>query len=359
MNNTSSPYRDFLHMSAEQAAIYTEHIVRVQEVRLSDLAYAVVGTDGPVDGLDGTFESLKVFWPWYVDFARADFPGLHDGLLPAREVRQHAETRPNLASELVEAYVFEVLSRIDPGAKWVAYRGTPDDNSNGETVISLTSGMWKALDSEFGATTRLLLESFRQGPAGWQEGSYLASMVWSRLLGRVDRAEAERQKTGPSILRPYLDQPPIAVSDPRRQVPELGPLTHRLPWEKGGPGLLHEELVIAKLGKDLGEYESASPLDAKTVLTALLALGVRTRDGKPPTLKSLQSDEESFVLGADDRIEILTFGHRRKLRQIGIDAYFEAERDWAPRRYALAVLAQDLGAIMSPDGDFPNVVIRP
>ena len=359
MNTEASPYRDFLHMSAEQAATYTDHIIRLQEVRLSDLANAVAATGGPIERLDGSFESLKVFWPWYVEFARAGFPGLHDGLLPAREVRLHAETRSHLAAELVEAYVFEVLSRIDPGAKWVAYRGTPYDNSNGETVVSLTSGMWKALDSEFGATTRLLLESFAQGTAEWQEDSYLASAVWSRLLGRVDRAEAERQKAGPSILRPYLDQPPIAVSDPRRQVPELGPLTHRPPWELGGPETLHEELVIAKLGMDLGEYESASPLDAKKVLTALLALGVRTRDGKPPTLKSLQSDEESFVFGADDRIEILTFGHRRKLRQIGIDAYFEAEEDWAPRRYALAVLAQDLGAIMSPDGDFPNVVIRP
>ena len=115
MSNAASPYRDFLHMSAEQAAMYTDHIIRAQEVRLSDLAYSVAATGGPIERLDGSFESLKVFWPWYVDFARAGFPNLHDGLLPAREVRQNAETRPNLAAELVEAYVFEVLSRIDPG----------------------------------------------------------------------------------------------------------------------------------------------------------------------------------------------------------------------------------------------------
>lgn len=151
MNNEGSPYRDFLHMSAEQAATYTDHIVSVQEVRLSDLAFTVAGTGGPIERLDGSFESLKVLWPWYIGYALADFPGLENDRLPAMTVRRHPHTPSDLGAELIEAYVFEVLARISPGARRAAYRGTDYDGDNGRTVVYLRSAMRLHLDTLAGS----------------------------------------------------------------------------------------------------------------------------------------------------------------------------------------------------------------
>lgn len=119
-------------MTPAQAEEWLAFIQASEQQRLHELAQWVSKTNGPLDELDSSVDSLDVIWLWFLDFISQDFGHLIPaGILSDEYV---AFDRPSecgqldYAAEALVAYVFQVLRRSNPDAEWRLF---PDEDFPG------------------------------------------------------------------------------------------------------------------------------------------------------------------------------------------------------------------------------------
>lgn len=198
--------------------------------RLHSLARWVANTDGPLDGLDSTLESLDTLWAWFLDFM---VEGLARQISPdARSDRDTAfDVTPtngpaDLAAEAIAEYTLQVIRQTHPDAEWSLH---PHEASSGpmlfENEVGVTTrGEWHFLHA---LTGNLVLRALRGVPQALT-ATRLRDIVVEDLPGTI----SEQRKAPRFMLRdalnfvgPTLEPPHFSSCDSDRPSAATAPPT--------------------------------------------------------------------------------------------------------------------------------------
>lgn len=323
-------------LSFSDAQAYCEWVQRREPARLAELVRWLRATDGPIEDLDASVESLVPLWTWFLGFVYAGLPGVEDDALVGwwtePEPGQAADTgtvphgwyepppagsgrpdplarRTQYAGEAIGHYLMLVCRRLDPDAHWVVHRETtaqraaisPCQHHTGIAVTGSELVIWDAL---------------RNGVSGARDRSP-RHVVPTRLrdvffVHRAPELHPGAQPRGAPVL---LDLPPGAVEPPRwtpsalsgeGQTPEGStalPAVHPVEPATGvSDGLpLGEFEMINGPREGLDDPALLTPLDAQALARGLTQLGFRFGDSggdRAPRAADLLQDDAQAVRDA-------------------------------------------------------------
>jgi len=344
---------DFSTLTAEQAAQFREHVVGREDARLADLARWVAATTGPLDALDGSIDSIEALWVWFLKFRASKFPGVPDGPRPSVLIEMSKAPpklreywRSQYVAETMQHYLFRVVRRVDPGARW-AVQPDPASEEFQRTVI-VTGG--RSVDITSPIMTMAMIAHIGvvlvDEPTKLQE-NFLHYFGWSDDVPAV--------APGPSVLAPYLEQPVVALDDPRRQPPVFEQVAGRAVEKRGEGGVPApakaekvattpdetaplSDLILASQGSELENLESAKPISATSVATTMKKLGFVDAEGKRISAAKLRAPEGQFVLG-NDLVLVETIAAGGRLRALMVQPINIKKDAWGEVFAAFVALA--------------------
>ncbi len=315
---------NFDETSLEQATAFHEYFLSVRDIRLRDLAWAM--KDSPEIGLmDGSLESLVPLWIWARQHAAAGLPSVSRFDRPASAIFLGAPPdkmdRYNVLGETIERYVLEAALAARPQLVWaIGIRSFPDDWRHHRTTLRIPNGGF------FGSSG--------MGKQLWLHAQHLVrkrdDMIF--LTVTMDYHDGVSVPTGPSILTPFLDLPPLAWDDPARIPPIASEIGLGTPVTLAGPELAEpqsgeSELIFAAIGTDVEDLAHARPLDEPAIAAVLAELGFEAR-----FLEDALRVSETQLLHPSSAILVEVFAHRDRLRGL----HFELH---GPEQENLAVVA--------------------
>ena len=350
----------FKELSDAGAAIYRAHVIARGPARLQSLARALWSSDGPIEEMDGSLESLKPLWKWWVDYARNGFPGGELGVSSrVRALSTPAELEeigvfpspPSLES--MQHYVFEVARHIDPEVRWdyPPRRKRVQDVGLNETGLRLGNGMIIDLANNLAIAASAAREgrSDRMG-APYDRDTFLFDEV-TKYLRDVKTSSSSVQ--GESLLTPLLELPTIIWDDPMK----VTPLETEAEAEARGaiavpePSRAGEDTLLIGRGADFDELPTAPPLDETIAARALNEVGFRTTRGGPVDPATLAEGTQYFEL-PDSGASIESEAHGGRLRSLILGPIALTESEWGDLRSELQKLATTLSAELRGEGDY-------
>jgi hypothetical protein len=189
-------------LPASDALAFRDAVVAREPSRLAELAGWLLATEGPIDELDASVESLVVLWPWFLGFVEAGCPGVPAGTVGQLWVDDGVTPRParagrTYAAEAIGHYLMLVARRLDPSAHWAAQTWKPvNDIHYQQTGILLrtkafvipdvfvNAAVRSALDMPPGRRTRHEPEGLRDLFLLWANAPAAASHRSRRLVAR-------------------------------------------------------------------------------------------------------------------------------------------------------------------------------
>lgn len=210
----------FFDLTHDEALRFRDHVQARHAARLSDLAWSLADTDGPVDELDGSEQSLVPLWAWFKGFVKRGLPGVAPQAQSSMSRRLGRAATENdriyFAAEMLEHYAFEVVRRTHPDVRWGVYRqvGRGRDLDQNLTGFEFPDGVVTPIGWRFATITLQFLD-----------GDEVASTdeALRNLVRRVYRvpASGSAHAPGPSLLAPLLAAPRVSDDDPSRLVPDV------------------------------------------------------------------------------------------------------------------------------------------
>jgi len=294
--------------------------------------------------MDATAASLVTLWEWFLGEARADLPGVAANAQPSISVflssrRPRPEWRARAAAEPIVHYVFEVLRKEFPTARWVLDPFSKPNQTSYQEPGVLLPGPRCVLVREF------VLRGARgavQGPRRAGKSDWLLTEMelfgWQRPVDEV---------RGASILAPLLDLPRVGPDDPVRRVPvAVAPEA----MDDGSWSMSDVGAMLA-IRPDLdAELDAWPPLDEELVAERLAAGGWHTPEGGPITAALVRTDGAVLVWGDDQvQLEVTTAGGRARFLKLDIMRITDAE--WAAVLAGLEELAERLGGGLGVPGE--------
>ncbi len=341
---SSQSLGSFAYVAARSAEEYVAWLGRVHEARLQDLAVWLRDRGGPLEEMDATAASLVTLWEWAVGEIRAGVPGIAADARPSTAVflrsTAGAESfREEAAAEPVAHYIFEVLRREFPTARWGLHPvSKPNISSYQEPVVVLPGRRCVRATNivQTGA------HAAAQGkPRVFQPNWLLEQMEYSGWLRPVG------EMRGSSVLAPLLGLPRVGVGDPVRRVPlAVAPdVVDDGSWSASDVGAV---LAIGPgEGDDLLE---CPPLDEELVAERLTAGGWRTQSGGPVTASVVGTDGAVLVWGNEQvLLEVNAADGRARFLKLDIVRVTDAE--WAGVLAGLEDLAARLGGYLGIPGE--------
>lgn len=341
--------RDF---TIEQAEALRDFIIRREPARLSDLAYWMRDTDGPIDEMDASLDSLIPLWKWFVWFVNSGCPGVPEAARPESfqryvpnlntEQRQflgsHAlRWRAAFASESLEHYVMAVLRRLDGSARWEVF-SDPDARRRGvldlrekKTVIKFASYEDVSISLPLPVTGSLIdLQDQRAGraePDVHGVSRYAADAWLWKAVGqhRVPKEILpESQPRRESILLPLLDQPHVPWDAPERIPPRLNEnLQSPAPAEER---IDYGHWLIARrprrgfeeaIDRGVQEQSLYPPMRADKLAAGLTRLGFTDFNLQPVTAQTLLAN--AGCSHPDTGLLVHDFVYKGSVRQLWIE----------------------------------------
>lgn len=337
---------NFDETTLEQATAFHEFFVGAREIRLRDLAWAM--RDSPeIQQADGSYDSLVPLWEWALEHANAGLPSVPSGARPASAVFLGAPpdrmNRYNVLGENLERYVLEAVLAAQPQVEWaIGVRASPDDWRHHRTTLRFPNGRF------FGSAGlgRQLWLHTEQGIRKRLDSLYL-TVTWNYHDG-------VSVPTGPSILTPFLDRPPLAWDDPARVPPlasDFGPSAPAAPArEPAGRAVGETELIFAAIGADVEELERARPLDESAVAATLAALGFAA---DAAGLEQNLRVPDVQLVHPSGGIMVEVFAHRKRLRALHFELHGSDEDNLAAVA-AFTALGLQLRARLGSEDDWTN-----
>jgi hypothetical protein len=342
----------FRDLSATDAERYRVQVAADGPARLAELARLLDAAGVDLDAFDGTVRSLGPLWAWFLEFARADFPGIALDAVPrdeAVEPQGPEYARLGYAAELIAHYLFEVASGCFRDVQWVSYPRARDDSFQRVAVqfydddgyhgfthpadyIGSVTAQFLRGNQEF-ADPYFLAESFLKGPF---------------LCGRTTAERCRALPRGTSILAPLLSVP--VPEGPEEQL-VFFPKSKRAETGESPEDLVGDELLLAHRRADIEQLEKARPLKLPPVVATLVRLGFCDIDGATPTAEAILAKEfAEFVRDDDAMVTTLVAGG--KLRSLQISAISPSAASWAEIVKAFTKIAARLGAKLAREDEF-------
>lgn len=284
--------------------------------RLRSLARWVANTDGPLDQLDSTLESLDTLWAWFLDFM---VEGLAGQISPnSKSDRDTAfDVTPTngpagLAAEALAEYTLQVIRQTHPDAEWSLH---PQEAFSGpmlfENEVGVTTrGEWHFLHA---LTGNLVLRAMRGVPQ-----ALMATRLRDIVVKDLPGVTGAQRKAPRFMLRAALEFSGPIVEPPHFSPRELDRL--------GAPTKppVSEQLEAVAIIHSSGRWEDEGalpPLDEAdfTALFADLDLVDPPRD-LPETLKA----GDVQLTGAAGSLLIETLAAGGRLRSVAFE-YADAD----------------------------------
>ena len=338
---------NFDETSLEQATAFHEYFLSARDIRLRDLAWAM--KDSPeIELMDGSYDSLVPLWIWAKAQAEQQLPTVVASARPASAIflgePSDEQDRFMYLGELVERYVLETTRLQKPEMEWALGVGSyPGDWCHHRTTLRTVKGTY--------------FSSSGIGRQLWLHAIHLLhrpdDMIYFSV--HLEHHDGVSMPIGPSILTPFLDQPPLAWDDPARIPPLASDFASSEPAGSVGadaPGqqLPETELIFAAIGTDVEELERAKPLDEIAVAQTLAKLGF-VGDGGP--LEQQLRLPDSQILHASRAIMVDVFAHRNRLRALHFELHGSDENNAAVVA-AFTELGHRLRARLGSEDDWTN-----
>ena len=324
-------------LTAAQAAEWLQFTRAAGPQRLHALARWVMDTDGPIDDLDSSLESLDTLWTWFLDFMHA---GL-EGQIPADSQSDQALAFDftsahgplNLAAEALAEYTLHVIRRSRPDAEWALF---PHEKYAGVHML---------YENEVGVSTQgewHYLHAWTVNLAGRAQRGVPQALASTRLRDIVVKhlpdVGGEQRMSRPLLLRdalsftgPVLDPPrfsPVIPVKSDRPEPATTPTTS-------------EPLDAVALIHSSGQWGDDEPLPALTethlaaLLTALHLVDLPTDLTERLGRDNLQLTTHAGTLTID------TFADQGRLRSLALDPVTIDRSTWNTLLHRLHAFASE------------------
>ncbi|PZQ89748.1 MAG: hypothetical protein DI534_08120 [Leifsonia xyli] len=343
---------EFPRVSAHSVAEYVSWIERVHPAQLQDLAVWMRERNGPLDEMDGSAVSLIALWNWTMAELRAGLQGVPLSARPSNatflQYSSEAEDLPaRLMIELIGHYVFEVLKKEYPAARWALDPLTKSNFSSYQEpgVLLPDRKFVRVIEMQRGGRGVL-----RGGPRATRPDWLLYEMErggWVRPVGEV---------RGRSVLAPLLELPRVGLDDPVRRVPlatAVGVVDDGS-WSMSDVGAVlaidPDLLIDPDLGDELTRWP---PLDEELIARHLTANGWRTVSGDPISASVVRTDGAYLVWGEGQvQFEVNTADGRARF--LKLDVIRITDTEWAAVHAGLEDLATRLGGTLGVPGAPPE-----
>ena len=324
-----------------------DFVIRREPARLSDLAYWVHDTAGPVELMDASLSSLQDLWRWYVGFVFAGCPGVPERARP-EEFQWYVPNEANdqlrfagdpglhwralFAAESLNHYVMRALRRLDSSARWEVF----------VEPKSKRPGVVTGLAGQIGIRTPGLGDGFSWPAANIMTAHVLEAQVARHAGGDdiairfedwLDPARFEFMNTRwfpegllpevqareDSVLQPFLEVPQVPWNSPEREQPPM--YTSRPTSAAGAPEhvkwAIHGRLprLLESSGVELMSLYPVLTVDK--VAAGMAALGFTDGEGRPITITALTDEGTGShpTLG----VQVEAFFHDGSLRELTVD----------------------------------------
>jgi hypothetical protein len=345
----------FADLSPAAAEAYRAQVAADGPARLFELAQRLTSDGIALDEFDASIPSVTPLWRWYVEFARADFPGIHADAQPRKESVEpqgSGVARAGYAAELIVHYLFEVARRCLTGVEWVTDPNVDTGDYQRTAVHYVDDDGYRGLeylDRAIAGTTQMFLQGIREECA---EPDYLTNAFLDGLFpsSLATAARCRALPRGTSVLGPPLSAGPPEITE---TVPVPGPATP--PPASAATSTDDEdaggELVFAHMTADVEALEDAPPIDAAAMAEVLAALGFRDPSGAGPTRDALLAEEFAEFVRADDAM-VTTLVAGGELRAVQLASISPSAASWTEITGGLAQLAGPMGARLAPEDEF-------
>lgn len=357
---------NFFELTAAEAEAYRALVEADGPARLYELAQRLTADGVPLDQFDATIPSLEPLWRWYLEFARADFPGIPADAEPrtkAVEAQGARNSRACYAAELLAHYLFEVARTCFTGVEWISNPRVGTGDYQRAAVRYIDDDGFKGL-CHLDRYTKGVTLVLQQGEAEFEAPDFLAKefLLAPFLCGRTTAARCRSIARGESILTglPRAESAPGFVL--LRDDTSGSPLQHPLvdpgqtvndddEDEADGDDEVGGELVFAHITADIEELEEAPPLDLGVILPVLTQLGFRNLAGAAPTTAQILAEEFAEFVRNDDAI-VTTMVAGGALRAVQLASISPTAPAWAEITGAFTHLAGPLNARLAPEDEF-------
>ncbi|UZN02437.1 hypothetical protein [Cellulomonas sp. S1-8] len=347
----------YLDLSREQAWDVVRHIEARAPYRLCLLAEVMRDTDGPLDQMDASLESLVPMWEWFTTLAMAgypdvptDVPSLYEPRIAAHVLPEYADLarRRALLCEGLMHYIELVIKGVDQGARWDLWlqKGRVRMAQHQEPVVRLSNGSSIRLTN---LATGMAYQYEKGQVQGARDPLALRNTIAEDLPSSWWRGGQDEE---PSVLVPYLSYagqtpPAIVTSSPLAAL--FGPPTSTPaePFDDIGVELLLA--VGPAAGLDDPRHFAALPPD--TVAAVLTELDLAHDDGQPVQPGQLLEDGTQ-VFAPDGTAMVETIVADGALRALTVEpAGGGTAATWTRIEDGLRRLADSLGGHLASDSE--------
>lgn len=346
---------EFCDLSAADAELYRAVIEEDGPIRLAELAQFLRLDGEDLDQFDGSMESLIPLWGWFIDFARADFPGVPDDArsrLQAVEAKDPNSSRARYASEFIAHYMFHIAKGYLADARWVV-ENRKNRFTTHETLAQYTM--------DEGGPLKFKLDI-------WCERTALHLVAGNPKVTAPDslmnRATMAALNFGPATNERIRNTPRSGVSilegwgepGPRRPPLTFVPAAEHSASNTAEPEddePVGDELILAAPDADVENLENARPLDAGAVAKTLTGLGFVTSEGEQITAAVILAEEMAEFMRSDHEIAVFaTAAYGGELRALHVDSINPTKAQWQEVMTALQTLASSLDARLAREDEF-------
>jgi hypothetical protein len=341
----------FTKISPASAQRYCDLLAARSPAMLSDLAYRLHQSGGPIESMNGSKGSLKPLWAWFVGQFEMGLPGIPSTAQPAAALAVGTPLdeqfgRVRFAAEPIVEYVFQVLRSSDSSAHWAVASIHDPRNSDFQRPVVRTRQWGEVKAEDIGDQPAVgLVSSFKR--------SSRRERLFDILCHATDDTEAVAENA-PSILTRWLERPPVPADDPIRR----GPVWSEVQTSRGADVLspvVTEGYFIAHESMDPSRPELAVPLDAETIAASLRSAGWHVESAGPVTADQLRSGYHELVLG-DGLAVMQSTASDGQLRLLSVEPMTLTETQWDSMEIDLLLIASSVGAKFGPSYEFGRTV---
>jgi len=343
-------------LTRAQAWDVVRHIEARAPYRLCLLAERMRDTDGPLDQMDASLDSLVPMWEWFTRLAMAGYPDVPTDVPSTDEPRIVAHALPEhvdlarrraLMCEGLTHYIELVIKRIDPQSRWDLWlqKGRIRMAQHQEPVLRLSNGTSLHVVYLPGGMAR----RYEKGELQAGRDPQALRKTITEDLPPTWRRDQDPQ---PSVLAPYLayaDQTPPAIvtSSPLAVLFDAPTPAPAEPFDDVGVELL---LAVGPAA-GLDDPRHFAPLPVDTVAAVLTELDLAHEDGRPVKLRELLEDGTQ-LFAPDGTAMVETIATGGALRALSVEpAGGGTAASWARIEDGLRRLAESLGGHLASDSE--------
>ncbi len=346
----------FDRLTPDEARQYAAFRLAYDEIALRDLAWLLKETDGPIDALDYSIETIDELWRWAIDFVDAGLPGIPDDAVSMEWIvwmnlggpervppsRVMYDQRRESLDDLLEAYERSTLRAYFPDAEFRPMPKISGDQSSHRPILYVGRQSYRCMGRS---------RSIDREPARlWRPPDLMSKTMLERfpplLVAPPHNLNAR--------LADMLRERPAGADDPRRippyfawrPAPEADPPRSRSSFEP-------RPLYIARIPRGSGDEEDPRlPMAPEPFVAALTSLGYRTFDGDAPTAEGLRADECGFRHPDDETIVVQTEARDGELVDLLLQPLSPTRGAWRRVLRQMRGAAKKVGARIAEEEDW-------